>query len=82
MQNHKFSYLNKLAAEICHREKSEGREINITDAKRTIRHFGDIIQEEWRLNFGLSIINAVRRAANRRANKILKKHHFKSFLKQ
>lgn len=68
MKKHILANLNKLAAEICKREKSSGREVNITDVKRVLRHLGDIIMEEWRLNFGVSIVNAIRRAATKRVN--------------
>lgn len=36
---------NTVAREICKREKSEHREVNITDVKRVMRHFLDILGE-------------------------------------
>lgn len=37
---------NTVAREICKREKSESREVNITDVKRVMRHLFDIVSEE------------------------------------
>ncbi len=62
----KLSNLNNLAAEICHREESEGREVNITDTKRVIRHLSDIIAEEWHCSYTLDISGALRKAGMRR----------------
>lgn len=62
----RLTNLNNLAKEICDREVSDGREINITEAKRVLRHLADIIGEEWRLNFGFKITNALRASAQKR----------------
>lgn len=37
---------NTVAREICKREKSNSREVNITDVKRVMRHLFDILGEE------------------------------------
>lgn len=37
---------NTVAREICKREKSESREVNITDVKRVMRHLFDILEDE------------------------------------
>ena len=37
---------NSVAREICKREESNSREVNITDVKRVMRHFLDIISED------------------------------------
>mgnify|MGYP001342089191 CR=1 FL=1 len=36
---------NTVARDICKREKSESREVNITDVKRVMRHLFDILGE-------------------------------------
>ena len=61
-----FANLNKLAREICQRERSEGREVNMSEVKAVIRHLSDLIAEEWRANFTLKITTALREAAQRR----------------
>jgi hypothetical protein len=38
---------NGVAREICKREKSDSREVNITDVKRVMRHFFDILGESY-----------------------------------
>ena len=37
---------NTVAREICKREKSSSREVNITDVKRVMRHLFDILGDE------------------------------------
>lgn len=37
---------NTVAREICKREKSQSREVNITDVKRVMRHFFDILADD------------------------------------
>lgn len=36
----------EMAKKICEREKSLGRELNISDAARAVRHFLDVIAED------------------------------------
>lgn len=61
--------LNELAVEICKREKSDNREVNITDVKRVLRHLSDIIFDEWRLHFNFRITNALRQSGKTRYNR-------------
>ena len=58
--------LNDLAVEVCKREKSDKREVNITETKRVIRHLSDIFAEEWNLNFSFKITSAMRAAGQKR----------------
>ena len=64
-----FTNLNKLAVEICKREKSIDREVNISEVKRVIRHLSDIIAEEYQLNFGLQTSATLRKSGRRRLKK-------------
>lgn len=61
--------LNKLAQKICRRETSPGREVNISDVKRVLRHLSDLIAEEWRSNYTFKITVALRESAQRRHRK-------------
>lgn len=53
--------LNELAKLICEREVSAGREVNITEVKRVLRHVADLMAEKWYSEFDLSIAEALRR---------------------
>ena len=55
-----LSNLNNLAKEICEREKSIGRELNIAEVKAIIRHLSDLIGEEWDSRFEMKITKALR----------------------
>ncbi len=68
-----WTNLNSLAIEICKREQSNGREVNITEVKRVIRHLCDIIAEEWRRTFGLKLTSALRNAGQKRYRRNHKK---------
>lgn len=51
---------NTVAREICKREKSESREVNITDVKRVMRHFFDVCLKadlEWVVESGAAFVN-------------------------
>lgn len=61
--------LNTLAAEICHREKSDKRKVNIKDVKRVLKHISDLMAEEWTLNYNLKVSEALRRNGLRRIKK-------------
>ena len=61
--------LNKLAAEICRRDISDTREVNITDVKRVLRHVSDLMAEEWDRNHDLNVAAALRRSGMRRLKK-------------
>lgn len=57
--------LNKLAIEICKREKLKHREINLIDIKRVIRHLCDILGENWKRNYGLTLMYTLTKAGMR-----------------
>lgn len=64
--------LNELAVEICKREKSDDREVNITKVKRVLSHLSDIIFDEWRLYFNFKITNALRQSGKTRYNRAMR----------
>lgn len=53
--------LNELTTEICQRLKQNGKELNITDVKRVLRHAADCMAEEWARNHNLDISAFLRR---------------------
>ena len=61
--------LNSLATEICRREISEKREVNITDVKKVLRHLSDLMAEEWTRNHDLNVATALRRNGLKRIKK-------------
>jgi len=42
---------NTVAREICKREKSESREVNITDVSRVMRHLFDVLADAEAVSF-------------------------------
>lgn len=67
---------NNVAKEICHREESLSREVNITDAKRVMKHFLDILSErttdEW-FNYLYPVLHARARTQARKSKRPDKK---------
>ena len=56
--------LNQIAIEIFKREQALSRDSSyptLTETKRLLRHAADLMAEEWMLNFGLTVQEALRR---------------------
>ena len=63
---------NTVAREICKREKSESREVNITDVSRVMRHFFDVLADAAAVSFfegGEHPYEFVRRELDKRKSK-------------
>lgn len=63
---------NSVAREICKREKSNSREVNITDVSRAMRHFFDILasaESAWFFDGGEHPYEFVRRELIKRKSK-------------
>ena len=56
--------LKELAEEIKRREHLKGGDISPSNVKRTIGHIADIMSEEWRRNFGLSLSETLRESGH------------------
>ena len=53
--------LNTLAEDVCARDVSTSRELNITEVKRALRHLADIMAEEWDLKYEFKVSEALRK---------------------
>ena len=57
--------LSKVAIEICRRERSDKREVNITDVKRVMRHLSELIYDDISIMYML-LKNGKRRKQQKR----------------